>query len=147
MIPLEVLTGGVSVVGTFAMKVVGVWMQNKAEERKMLLANRGMDIEEQKALLQAPKGVAITRRIIALSIVFGVLILPKIVWWLSGGQVPVYLPSADAATTSVLFGLFSSAETVSGSQLYYGLPVFVWEGHAMMAVVGFYFGDRLAGKK
>jgi len=147
MIPAEILTGGAAVIGSFFMKAVGVWMQNKAEERKMLLANRGMDIEEHKTLLQVPKGIAITRRIIALSIVFGVLILPKIVWWLSGGQVPVYIPSADAESTSILFGVFSSTATVSGTQLFYGLPVFAWEGHALMAVVGFYFGDRLAGKK
>ena len=147
MIPLEILTGAVSVVGSFAMKAIGTWAENKAEERKMLLTHRGIDIEEQKTLINAPKGIAITRRIIALSIVFAVLILPKLIWWLSGGNVPVYLPGTDESTVSVLFGLFSSTEAVRGAELYYGLPVFSWEGHAMMAVVGFYFGDRLAGKK
>lgn len=147
MIPLELLTGGVSVVGSFVMKAAGIWMQNKAEERKMLLANRGLDMEEHKALIQAPKGVALTRRIIALTIVFGVLILPKLVWWLSAGQVPVYLPTIDESSTDVLFGIFYSKETTNIMEHLFGLPIFAWEGHAMMAVVGFYFGDRLAGKK
>ena len=147
MIPLEVLTGGVSVVGTFAMKAVGVWMQNKAEERKMLLAHRGLDIEEHKALIAAPRGIAVTRRIIALTIVFSVLVLPKIVWLLHGGPIPIAFPFMDTEQTSTLWGLFTDTISTNGFINVAGIPIFDWEGHCMMAVVGFYFGDRLAGKK
>ena len=147
MIPLELLTGGVATAGSFVFKAIGTWMENKAEERKMLLQLRGMDIDEHKALLNAPRGVALTRRLIALSIVFAVLILPKVAWLLSGSPIPVNFPFENTDSVSTLWGLFTSSESTNGFINVAGIPIFPWEGHAMMAVVGFYFGDRLAGKR
>jgi hypothetical protein len=147
MIPLELMTGGVAAVGGFVMKFLGSWQENKHQERQWLMKQKEFELGEKKLLLAQGKGFAWTRRVIALSAIFSILVLPKLLFVFSGVNIPIYVPATDGSETSYLFGLFSSAKTTSGWTPLPGFPVFEYESHMLMAIVSFYFGSSFAGRK
>jgi hypothetical protein len=127
------------------MKLIGVKMQNAAEERRMLIT-RGEQYDRQHARLVKQTGwFAVTRRVIALSVVGALLIWPS---FASLFGVPIHFPveSVDSST-SLLFGLFTSNSTTGFIGTKMGFVYFDWQVHLLNAIVGFYFGSTSADRK
>lgn len=143
-LPLELFTMGASTVASFAMKLVGSWMEHKAEERKLLLGLREQDIKQHEFLVKQSGGFAITRRIIALSSVGALLVWPSIAG-LYG--VPVHFPLESGESLSMLWGLFSTQSTELYMATKLGFVYFEWHKHVILSIIGLYFGQTLAGKR
>lgn len=144
MIPLPLVTFAVSTVTSFVMKVIGVKMQNAAEERRMLYM-RGEQYDKQHARLVQQRGwFAITRRIIALSCVGALIIWPSFAGLFG---VPIHFPAESVNETGLLFGLFSSHVTTGYVGTKMGFVYFDWQVHLLNAIIGFYFGSTAADRK
>lgn len=141
--PIELLTLGGSTIGSFCMKLVGTWMQNKADERELLITQQRMEVEQHKMLVNKGGGFAVTRRVIALTAVAALLVWPKFAGLL---DLPVYVPYIDVDSTRVLWGLFTSSDSASGFRTFLGVPVFSSDGHLLAAIFGLYFGSTLANR-
>ncbi len=128
MIPLELLTmGGGAVLGAVL----------KAMQRKADRDDRVMEMvkgERQEVRANTNPHFQWTRRSIALTVVFAVMVLPKLAA-LAG--YPVYY--GESQVTSYFWGLFSSG---AGVELYRvgGMPILPFDTHTLAAVVGLYFG-------
>lgn len=131
MFPLEIVTmlGGAIVGGVLKI------MDKKGErEDKMLAAMTTHD--QQLMSASVPESVQWTRRLIALTIVVSVMVLPKL----------AYMMGFDVAygtqsSTSFLWGLFGTGPgtVFDGTN---GLPITPADTHSLAAVVGLYFGGR-----
>lgn len=142
-LPLELLTMAGSTGAAFTMKLVGAWMENKSEERKLLLTQQRMEVEQHKLLVQQGGGFAVTRRFIAVTAVLALLVWPKLAAFF--GQ-PVYVPYLDITTTKFLFGVFEYTDQTGGYRTFLGVPMFEWDKHILISIVGFYMGQTLARK-
>ena len=81
-LPLELITMLFSTLLGGFMSIWGQSMKNKQEQNKMMLANARFSAEqvnEARDAGKADKHFAWTRRIIALSAVFSIIVLPKLV--------------------------------------------------------------------
>ena len=95
-------------------------------------------LKAQQELIKADPHFAITRRVIALGITFGVLggfllmpaLFPNVPWILEVSE-----------TTRGLFGITSSSYT--GYETISGFLYQAWMGSAVMSIVGFYFGNKV----
>ena len=95
-------------------------------------------LKAQQSLIKVDPHFAVTRRIIALGITFGVLagflimpaIFPNVPWILEVSE-----------TTRGLFGI-STGQTVGYTTLT-GFLYQSWMGAAVMSIVGFYFGNKV----
>lgn len=128
-IPLEVLTMGASALIGGVLK----FMERKAQaQRDMLTALN------QNAVDRSNSGTAefqFTRRTIALTVTFAVILLPKLAA-LGGAPVVVFTSGQEV---SYLWGLFSSS---AGTVLYTvaGVPITPLDTHAFASIAGLYFG-------
>jgi len=129
MIPFEVLT----MLGSAMVGGVLKIMDQKAErEARMLDAMHKSDavrIQDTNPHMQW------TRRTIALTVVFAVMVLPKL-----GALAGLPVVYGGASESSWLWGLFGSSTTV-----WYtvgGMPITPSDTHALAAVIGLYFGGR-----
>lgn len=128
-IPLEVLTLGAST----ALGMVGRFLDAKAKAQQVL-----MDSLNRNAIDRSNAGTQtfqFTRRTIALTVVFAVMVLPKLAA-LGGAPVVVFTSGPEV---SYLWGLFSSS---AGTVLYTvaGVPITPLDTHMAAAVAGLYFG-------
>lgn len=128
-IPLEMLTMGAST----ALGMVGKWMTAKAEANRQMLA-----AFNQQAIDRSNSGTKVfqfTRRTIALTVVFAVILLPKLAA-LGGAPIVVF---GSGEEVSFMWGLFSSS---AGMVLYTvaGVPITPLDTHMAAAVAGLYFG-------
>jgi hypothetical protein len=144
MFPLEVLTLGASTALSFGMKFVSIWMQNKAEERKLLLGLRETDLEHQRFLVKQSGGFAITRRIIALSCIATLIVWPSIAGLFG---IPIHFTMESNKSVSVLWGLFSDQYTEPYVLTKMGFVYFKWHVHVILSIIGLYFGQTLADKR
>ena len=141
MLPVELLSLGASTGISFVMKLIGSWMENKAEERKLLLTQQRMEVEQHALLVKQSGGFAITRRIIALSAVACLLVWPSFSGLL---HLPVHFPVETGGSTSVLWGLFATKTAESHYTAKMGIVFFEWHKHVLLAIIGFYFGQTFA---
>lgn len=128
-IPLEMLTMGVST----AMGMIGKIMDAKAKAQQLLL-----DTLNKDAVARSNTGTQtfqFTRRTMALTVVFSVVLLPKLAA-LGGAPVVVFTSGQEV---SYLWGLFSSS---AGTVLYTvaGVPITPLDTHMAAAMTGLYFG-------
>jgi len=133
-IPLEVLTMGASALIGGVLKI----MDARSQANDRMLAALNKDAHDRASL--GTEGYRFTRRTIALTVTFAVILLPKLAA-LSG--MPVTYSSTEEV--SFLWGLFGN----SGGLVWYtvgGMPITPLDSHAFSAIVGLYFGGgRYAG--
>jgi hypothetical protein len=141
-LPVEMITMlGSSLLGGF----MSIWSQSikaKQAEQKMLLARGKFQMAEiDKARRYENTGFQWTRRIIALSAVFAIIIWPK--------MVPVFFDTSVWLTwTEISRGflfLIEKKEIVMDRE-FFGVVITPLDTHLMSAIVGLYFGGSLVKK-
>ena len=116
--------------------VMSIWGQsnkNKAEQQKLLIAGQ----QEAREYGKTDSHFAWTRRIIALSAVFAIIVLPKLV--------AVWYPDVSVIVgyTEVKGGLFNWLFGGDGTvqwQAAKGFVITPLDTHIVSAIVGLYFG-------
>ena len=141
-LPVEMVTMlGSSLLGGF-MTIWGQSIKAKQEEQKMLLARGKFQMNAiEKARKYDNKGFTWTRRIIALTAVFFIIVWPKIV--------PVFFDVSVFLTWTefsrgFLF-LIEQKEMLVDRQ-FAGVVITPMDTHLMAAIVGLYFGGSLVKK-
>ena len=141
-LPVEMITMlGSSLLGGF-MSIWGQSIKAKQAEQKMLLARGKFQMAEiDKARRYENTGFQWTRRIIALSAVFAIIVWPKIV--------PVFFDTTVWITWTefsrgFLF-LIEKKEVVMDKE-FFGVVITPLDTHLMSAIVGLYFGGSLVKK-
>ena len=141
-LPVEMITMlGSSVLGG-VMTVWGQSIKAKQAEQKMLLARGKFQMEAiEKARQYDNKGFQWTRRIIALTAVFFIIVWPKIV--------PVFFDVSVFLTWTELsrgfFFLIEQKEMLVDRK-FAGVVITPMDTHLMAAIVGLYFGGSLVKK-
>ena len=141
-LPVEMITMlGSSLLGGF-MSIWGQSIKAKQAEQKMLLARGKFQMEEiDKARQYENTGFQWTRRIIALSAVFAIIIWPK--------MVPVFFDTSVWLTWTELsrgfLFLIEQKEIVMDKE-FFGVVITPLDTHLMSAIVGLYFGGSLVKK-
>ena len=141
-LPVEMITMlGSSILGG-VMTVWGQSIKAKQAEQKMLLARGKFQMEAiEKARAYDNKGFQWTRRIIALSAVFAIVVWPKVV--------PVFFDTSVWLTwtefTNGFWFLIEKKEIVMDKE-FFGVVITPLDTHLMSAIVGLYFGGSLVKK-
>ena len=141
-LPVEMITMlGSSILGG----VMSIWSQSikaKQEEQKMLLARANTQMKfVEKARTYENKGFQFTRRIIALSAVFAIIVWPKVV--------PVFFDTSVWLTWTELsrgFLFLIEKKEVVVDKEFFGIVITPLDTHLMSAIVGLYFGGSLVKK-
>lgn len=144
MIPVELLTLGVSTIAGGLMKGWGMALEAKREQHHQLLAMAGQRTENAVALASAgDRGFKFTRRTIALMVIFAVMVLPKVGAYMFPDLPIVY------GWTSASEGLF--AWLFGGEQLTWhatqGVVITPLDTNFAMAIAGLYFGSATVSHK
>lgn len=138
-IPAELITAGFSAGLAFLGSVVAMKMKQKAAEQRMLIGRmQAEDASHRSAEMNDNPGKRWTRRVIALTATFSILVLPMVAGWvgvdiitgwteLKGG----FWPFTDAHSKMVW-------HTVSG-----GIVITPLHTHTLSAIIGFYFGGSI----
>jgi len=142
-IPMELITGGISAALSFGASIMAMKQKQKAAEQKMLMQRFSAEEDSRRRAEGGTKedrqAKRFTRRIIALTAVFTVLVFPMVAplfglnvvtgWTeLSGG----FWPFTDPESTMIW-------HQVSG-----GIVVTPLHTHVLMSIIGFYFGSSAA---
>ena len=140
-LPLELITMLGSTVLGGVMSVWGQSLKAKAEQNKMLLARANFNAEQVNTAREAGKTdthFAWTRRLIALSAVFSIIVLPKLVAvWYPDVSVIVGYSEVQAGFWKSLFGSPTEAVQWKAAQ---GFVITPLDTHIVSAIVGLYFG-------
>ena len=126
--------------------VMSIWSQSikaKQAEQKMLIQRADI---QQKGFKEAREydnvGFQWTRRIIALSSIFAIVILPKLV--------AVYYPDVDVTVGYTLFHpgflFFTDGREVFEWVTFQGLVITQLDTNLVSAIIGMYFGGSLVKK-
>tara|TARA_R110002051_G_scaffold305025_1_gene374742 strand:+ start:25 stop:456 length:432 start_codon:yes stop_codon:yes gene_type:complete len=141
-IPVELVTIlGSSVLGGF-MSLWGQSIRAKQANQKMLLTRGKFQMEAiEKARKYDNKGFQWTRRIIALTAIFSIVVWPKFA--------PVFFDVPIALTwtefTRGFFFLIEKKEIIMDRE-FTGIVITTLDTHLMSAIVGLYFGGSLVKK-
>lgn len=139
-LPLELITMLASTILGGVMSIWGQSMKARAEQNKMMMERAQFSAAQVNTAREHGKNdthFAWTRRLIALSAVFAIIVLPKLVavWY---PEVPVYVGYTEA-TGGLLNWLFGPAETIKW-QYAQGFVITPLDTHIVSAIVGLYFG-------
>tara|TARA_R100000315_G_C5190916_1_gene111337 strand:- start:74 stop:517 length:444 start_codon:yes stop_codon:yes gene_type:complete len=139
-LPLELITMLFSTVLGAVMSIWGMSMKAKEANNRMLLerANfRKEAVAEARNAGKEDKHFAWTRRLIALSAVFSIIVLPKIVavWY---PEVSVYVGYTEA-TGGFWNWIFGPDEAIQW-KMAQGFVITPLDTHIVSAIVGLYFG-------
>jgi len=139
-LPLELITMLASTILGGVMSIWGQSMKARAEQNKMMMERAQFSATQVNTAREAGKNdkhFAWTRRLIALSAVFAIIVLPKLVavWY---PEVPVYVGYTEA-TGGIMNWLFGPAETIKW-QYAQGFVITPLDTHIVSAIVGLYFG-------
>jgi|TARA_B100001939_G_scaffold248487_1_gene215574 hypothetical protein len=144
--PFEIIT---MLASTVLGGLMSVWAESrkaKAEAQKLLIARGEFEMKAKKQSIeagQADKGFAWTRRIIALTSIFAIVLFPKLV--------AVYYP--DVAVTigytnwNPGFMFFREGREVFEWITFEGLVITQLDTNLVSAIIGMYFGGSLAKGK
>jgi len=139
-LPLELLTMLFSTVLGGVMSIWGQSMKNKQEQNKMMLANAQFNADQVNSARDAgktDKHFAWTRRIIALSAVFSIIVLPKLVAvWYPDVSVIVGYTEVQGGFLNWLFGPAEATQWKYAN----GFVITPLDTHIVSAIVGLYFG-------
>jgi hypothetical protein len=122
------------------MSIWGQSNKSKIEQNKMLLSRANFEAKQVNAARDAGKTdthFAWTRRLIALSAVFSIIVLPKIVAvWYPEVNVIVGYTEVQGGFTNWLFGPEEAIQWKSAK----GFVITPLDTHIVSAIVGLYFG-------
>jgi len=139
-LPLELLTMLFSTVLGGVMSIWGQSMKARQQQQEALMQraefNRGA-VADARDAGKNDKHFAWTRRLIALSSVFAIIVLPKLVavWY---PEVSVYVGYTEA-TGGFMNWLFGPAEAIKW-KVAQGFVITPLDTHIVSAIVGLYFG-------
>ena len=144
--PFEIIT---MLASTVLGGVMSVWAESrkaKADTQKLLITRGEFDMKAKKQSLDhglKDKGFAWTRRIIALTSVFAIVLLPKIV--------AVYYPDVSVTVGYTNwnpgFLFFREGREVFEWITFQGLVITQLDTNLVSAIIGMYFGGSLAKGK
>ena len=143
MFPFEIIT---MLGSTLLSSVLSLWSQRmkaKQEEQKMLITRGEFQLKAVEfARNVQDKGFQWTRRIIALTAVFSIIVLPKLV--------AVFYPTVDVTVGYTLFQpgflFFTDGREVFQWVTFQGLVITQLDTNLVSAIVGMYFGGSLVKK-
>ena len=139
-LPLELITMLFSTILGGVMSIWGQSNKSKAEQNKMLLANANFKANQVNAARNAGKTdshFAWTRRLIALSAVGSIIVLPKVVAvWYPDVSVIVGYTEVQGGFMNWLFGPEEAIQWKSAR----GFVITPLDTHIVSAIVGLYFG-------
>tara|TARA_R100001460_G_scaffold6145_3_gene16291 strand:+ start:9380 stop:9811 length:432 start_codon:yes stop_codon:yes gene_type:complete len=143
MFPFEIIT---MLGSTLISSLLSLWSQRmkaKQDEQKMLLQRAEIRMEAVDAARNVENvGFQWTRRIIALSSIFAIIILPKLV--------AVYYPDVDVTVGYTVFNpgflFFTEGREVFEWITFKGLVITQLDTNLVSAIIGMYFGGSLVKK-
>jgi len=140
-LPLELITMLFSTVLGGVMSIMGQRMKAQQEQQKMLMERANFNAKQVNAAREAgktDKHFAWTRRLIALSAVFSIIVLPKLVavWY---PEIPVLVGYSEMQT-GFFKTLFGNGTEVIKWQTAQGFVITPLDTHIVSAIVGLYFG-------
>lgn len=143
MFPFEIIT---MLGSTLISSLLSLWSQRmkaKQDEQKMLLQRADMQLKAVDAARNVENvGFQWTRRIIALSSIFAIIILPKLV--------AVYYPDVDVTVGYTVFNpgflFFTEGREVFEWITFQGLVITQLDTNLVSAIIGMYFGGSLVKK-
>ena len=143
MFPFEIIT---MLGSTLISSLLSLWSQRlkaKQDEQKMLITRGEFQLKAVDAARNVDNaGFQWTRRIIALSSIFAIVILPKLV--------AVYYPDVDVTVGYTLFQpgflFFSDGREVFEWITFQGLVITQLDTNLVSAIIGMYFGGSLVKK-
>lgn len=141
--PFEIIT---MLGSTLLSSLLSIWSQSrkaKAEEQKLLITRGEFEMKAvQQARQVKDKGFAWTRRIIALTAIFAIVLLPKLV--------AVFYPTVDVTVgyTNWMpgFWFFKEGREVFEWVTFQGLVITQLDTNLVSAIIGMYFGGSLVKK-
>lgn len=143
MFPFEIIT---MLGSTLISSMLSLWSQRlkaKQDEQKMLITRGEFQLKAVDAARNVENvGFQWTRRIIALSSIFAIVILPKLV--------AVYYPDVDVTVGYTLFQpgflFFTDGREVFEWITFQGLVITQLDTNLVSAIIGMYFGGSLVKK-
>jgi hypothetical protein len=140
--PFEIIT---MLGSTLLSSLLSIWSQSrkaKAEEQKLLITRGEFEMKVKKQSLDhglKDKGFAWTRRIIALTAIFAIVLLPKLV--------AVFYPDVDVTVGYTNwrpgFMFFREGREVFEWITFQGLVITQLDTNLVSAIIGMYFGGSL----
>lgn len=140
--PFEIIT---MLGSTLLSSLLSIWSQSrkaKAEEQKLLITRGEFDMKTRKQALDhslKDKGFAWTRRIIALTAIFAIVLLPKLV--------AVFYPDVDVTVGYTNwrpgFMFFREGREIFEWVTFQGLVITQLDTNLVSAIIGMYFGGSL----
>jgi len=139
-LPLELITMLFSTVLGGVMSIWGQSMKNRQQQQEMLMQRAEFNRSAVADARDAGKNdshFAWTRRLIALSAVFSIIVLPKLVavWY---PEVSVYVGYTEA--TGGFFSWMFGPEEAIKWKMAQGFVITPLDTHIVSAIVGLYFG-------
>lgn len=139
MIPLELITGGVSFLVSFMSKSFAMKQKSKHEERIATLQALSQKEETvQNARAFKEEGIAFTRRLIALTVIGVAFLAPVLLPLVGEFGFTTYVQ--QVSTSGGFWPFIDPTDTAE----WIGIPGYAHTpliGHAAMSVLGFYFGQ------
>ena len=143
--PFEIIT---MLASTILGGLMSVWSESrkaKAEEQKLLITRGEFDMKAKKQSLDhglKDKGFAWTRRIIALTSVFAIVLLPKLV----AVYYPDVLVTVGYTQWNPGFMFFTEGREIFEWITFEGLVITQLDTNLVSAIIGLYFGGSLVKK-
>ena len=144
--PFEIIT---MLASTILGGVMSIWAESrkaKAENEKLLITRGEFDMKARKQSIEAgqkDKGFAWTRRIIALSSVFAIVVFPKLV----AVYYPDVLVTVGYTQWNPGFMFFTEGREIFELITFEGLVITQLDTNLVSAIIGMYFGGSLAKGK
>lgn len=140
-LPLELITMLGSTVLGGVMSVWGQSIKAKEAQQKMLMERANFNAQQVNTAREAGKSdkhFAWTRRLIALSSVFAIIVLPKLVavWYPEIGVIVGY----SEIQKGFLSGIFGGETEIVKWKYANGFVITPLDTHIVSAIVGLYFG-------
>jgi|TARA_Y100000114_G_C11672478_1_gene284467 hypothetical protein len=141
--PFEIIT---MLASTILGGVMSIWAESrkaKAENEKLLITRGEFDMKARKQSIEAgqkDKGFAWTRRIIALSSVFAIVVFPKLV----AVYYPDVLVTVGYTQWNPGFMFFTEGREIFEWITFEGLVITQLDTNLVSAIIGMYFGGSLA---
>ena len=141
--PFEIIT---MLASTVLGGVMSIWAESrkaKAEAQKLLITRGEFDMKAKKQSIDAglkDKGFAWTRRIIALSSVFAIVVFPKLV----AVYYPDVLVTVGYTQWKPGFLFFTEGREIFDWISFEGLVITQLDTNLVTAIIGMYFGGSLA---
>ena len=142
--PFEIIT---MLGSTLLSSVLSIWSQSrkaKADEQQLLITRGELQMKAiEAARSNTDKGFQWTRRIIALTAIFAIVLLPKLV--------AVFYPMVDVTVGYTNwqpgFWFFKEGKEVFEWITFQGLVITQLDTNLVSAIIGMYFGGSLAKGK